>query len=78
MKQRDLICLLNEVRVSVCQLSRGTEFQRAMTKALPPAPSPPPHTHGTVFALNDGGEKVGPSRAQAVSGGEVMKEISQV
>lgn len=52
-------------------MSRGTEFQRAMEKA-------PPTPHGTVFGLNDGGEKVGPSRAEAVSGGVVMKEISQV
>lgn len=60
--------------MSVCQMSRDTEFQRAMVKA----PTTPPSSHGTVFGLNDGGEKVGPSRAEAVSGGVVMKEISQV
>lgn len=54
--------------MSVCQLSRGTDFQRAMLKALPPS-SPTPH--GTLFGLNDGDEMVGPSRAEAVSGGVV-------
>lgn len=56
--------------MSVCQMSRGTEFQRAMVRALPP--------HGMVFGLHDGGEKAGPSRAEAVSEGAVVKEISQV
>lgn len=34
--------------------------------------------HGTIFGLNDGGEKVGPSGVEAVSGGVGIKEISQV
>lgn len=35
------------------------------------APPSSPTPHGTVFGLNDGGEMVGPSRAEAVSGGVV-------
>lgn len=50
-KQWDLICLSNEVSGLVCQMSRGTEFQKAMVKALPQPspPPPPPHTLQYLF-----------------------------
>lgn len=39
---------------------------------------PPPTPATTVLGLNDGGDKVGPSRAEVLCGAVVMEELGQL
>lgn len=70
-KQWDWICLFSEASRSVCQMSRGPEFQRAMVKALPQRPPPPPsHTSHYLFLMMEVRRlPPPPPRAEAVSRG---------
>lgn len=79
-KQWDWICLFSEASRSVCQMSRGPEFQRAMVKALPQRPPPPPpHTSHYLFLMMEVRRLPPPLPEQRRwVGGVAMTEISQV